>query len=904
MNLKNSSVFFLGLALPALLVFKTMLLPGPAVWGDAPYFYPERLKELVAEPYIWTGWGENFGGINNLLWIYPLMLLYGLLHTLLGLTNDTIIRILFYFPAIVSAFVTPIFFAKYLGYQKIVQFFTSLLYGLNTYFLLLIDGGQVGIALAYGIFPLTLLTLRKLIDLISIKNFYLAVISLLILTITDVRFGAIALFTVGAWWIVELVSSRKFYLIKNLLALAFLGASILFVGSYWFIPLGLIDSGIRVNFYGSQFITLFHSLFLFQPHWPLNEFGKVSPPPFYFIGIPILILGGLLFSARSRAFFGQRPTSLLLGFLLFAFLAKGSSPPFGGWYEWMVANVPFGVALRDTSKFFAPLLLFGGVLSGIFIESFVGFLKIKVTPLHKSVTFAVSFFIIAASYVYLLFLIYPAIGGQLRGVLSSSEFSQDFSIIHKKLSQQEGFFRTAWFPERHPLGFHTEEKPTLNAKLLVEERPFASLNVGTFDAFNFMHQKEFLDWFDLLGIKYLIFSGDPRKINLNEEEKKNWDELLGLTATTSGLILEDWGTSFPVYSVPTPKPQIFAVDKLVIVVGSDDIYEKIKKLDKQFSVGNQPFVFLEDGKFDPRNLQDIASDSAVLVFNEKAEIDLTMSFLQKYFVAPQQAKMSRWAMRDQQDYLKWKYELLTRNIDIKEFDYARGIAFSTVLGEKITFDITVPNDAEYILAARTMQRDTDESLELQFFGTMSVTNNEAGKFEWYIREGLPLKKGVHEVSFKNNGAMNVFNAVALIPKEEWEEQQQLTRNFLGHFKVIKIDGVNDEQELRGMVGTKWIPVEHNQISPVRYKVTIPKQGRWIVFTDSYNPKWQLKKGVEFLPSYPFYSMINGFYFDHRWKDTEVVFRGQEDVRWGMYFSAISILFLAVVFLWQYSKKYD
>ena len=90
------------------------------------------------------------------------------------------------------------------------------------------------------------------------------------------------------------------------------------------------------------------------------------------------------------------------------------------------------------------------------------------------------------------------------------------------------------------------------------------------------------------------------------------------------------------------------------------------------------------------------------------------------------------------------------------------------------------------------------------------------------------------------------------------------------------------------------------INPVRYKVN-PPQNNWIIFTDSYHSQWKLKKGREFLPSYPLYSMINGFYVLPNWQDIEITFVGQEHVLWGGYISLAAIFSLAVIFLWFYSK---
>lgn len=881
---KYNILVFLGLAVPTLLAFRAFFTPSPLVWGDAPYFYPEGLKELVAKPYLWTDNGNNFGGINSLLWLSPLMFVYGILHKLFGLDNDLIIRILFYFPATLLSLITPIFFARYLGYSRVVQFFTSLVYTLNTYFLLLVDGGQVGVALAYGFFPLTLLFLRKLIDTPRFKNFLCSLFFLIVLSVIDSRIAAIGILALVVWVFIDWIENRQGNTVKNLKFLILLIFLTIAVNSYWIIP-SLIVGNLSVSVSSLQLISLLNPLLLFQPHWPGNEFGKVFPPPFYFVGIPLLVFGSLF--ARQR-----KVLVLVTCYLLFAFLVKGETPPFGEWYEWVVRNVPFAVAFRDSTKFFAPLLLFGGVLIGINVERIGGLLKSFLAP------FAV--------YAYLLFLIHPALLGGLNGVLSGRELPHDFKVIYENLRENSSFFRTAWFPERHPFGFHTEGKQALDAKRLLEERPFASLNVGTYDAFNFVHDSSFLEWFDLLGIKYLVFSGDPRTFQLNEMQQQDWNNLLTLTASTSGLLKEDWGVSFPVYSLVDTKPHIFSVDKLIAVIGSEDIYQKLKEKDKNFSVGNQAFVFLEDGKFDPRNLQGIASQSAILVFTEKDEIDLTMSFLQKHFVSPREATKgvkgpSQWALRSADEYLKWKYEFLINGVDTKEFDYGKGIAFSSVADEWIYFDIDVLSDGEYVFATRTLTRDKDEQLGIDLFYGSPITYNTKYHFEWYIREGFSLKKGQKRVAFKNINGFHALNTVAFVPKKDWEEAQKLTQNFLRDFPVVRIDGKGDEQELQQLANvSQWRQVDYEMINPTHYKVA-PPQNNWIVFTDSFNPRWRLKTGKEVLSSYPLYSMINGFYIDPNWQDIEITFVGQEYVRWGGYISLAAIFSLAVIFLWFYSK---
>lgn len=863
---KSNFAFLLGLAIPALFVFKSLILPGPAVWGDAPYFFPQALRELTSGPYAWSSFGNNFGATNSFLWIYPLMFLYGLLHSLFGLNNDVIIRLLFYIPAVMFSFGGPVLFARYLGFSRIVQFFASLIYALNTYFLLVVDGGQIGVALAYGLFPLALLHLRKLAVRPSFIQFFgsLAIFSLLM--VGDVRFAVIAVFTLALWLFVDYLVVRR-YEAKGMRFLFLFALTTIALSLYWLIPMSRLGTGtLSADVSKLQLLSLLNSLFLFQPHWPLNEFGKVFPPPFYFTGIPLLVFGGLFWIKDKKIW------SIALLVLIFAFLVKGETSPLGGIYSWVV-NLPFGLAFRDSTKFFAPLLLFAGVLVGTTGETIGKLLKNNPTLLRSGVGLL--------GYLYLLFLVHPAMLGNLNGVLAGREFPRDFEAIHQELATEENFSRTAWFPERSPFAFHIERKPALDAKYLVDERPFASINVGTFDAFNFLHNDQYLDWFDLLGIKYLVFSGDPRKVSLNQEEREDWDTLLNLAAGKNELEKVDWGTTFPIYKVPTTKPHIFGVSKLVVVVGGDGIYQEIKDVNSNFSIGNQGFVFFEDGKFNPLSLQGLPKDSAILAFVSKNETDLAMSFLQEYFVSPSESLTSEWAVRNPDDYLRYKYEFLIKGVDIKEFDYSEGIAFSSVRGEKISWNLPIPYSGDYVLAVRTL---SNESI-----------------YSWDISD-IYLERGVYPLILTNDTDFKVVNVVALIPKEAWDKAEELARNFTGKFEVVRLDEPSGIERLISLTeDVKWQKVQHEMVSPAHYRATVPESAHWIVFTDTYDAEWKLTKGAEVAESIPFYSMVNGFYVKSS-EDIEIVFEGQKRVNQGIFISGVSLLSLAVIFLWFYSKR--
>lgn len=854
-------MFLLLLFVPVVLVFKNFFLPNPLAWGDAPYYYPEGLIGWLSGPYVWSDMGANFGGVNFFLWISPLMYLYGLLGSVFKFGNDLTIRLIFYFPSLILSLIGPYLFARYLKFSKLVAFFSSFVFTLNTYYLLLVDGGQVGVALAYGIFPFTLLFLKRLADSPSKRNFFVGLLTSVLLTAVDPRISIIAFIALLIWLFVEWLGGERKPL-KNLPFIVLVGLLIIAINLYWVIPLFKIGGGVMsLEVSKLKLLSLINPLLLFQPHWPGNIYGVISYPPFYFVLLPFFIFAGLLLKNKSKTLL-----TLLLLFLIFAFLVKGETAPLGGVYSFLVNTIPLGSAFRDSSKFFIPLILFAGILIGSTIENIIK--RFKVNNI-------ISFIVLIVCYLYLLFLIAPALSGNLNFVLSDRKHSQDYQMIYQTLKKDEGFYRTVWFPEKYPLAFETSNNPAVEAKTLVNNRPFAVLNASE-DVFNFLNNPGFVEWFRVLGIKYLILSGSPRNITPTLKDKENWEEIKDLIGKTPGLEKKDWGISIPVYEVSDTRPKVFAVDKLTAVVGPEPLFSS-----------SLPFaaVYFEDGKFDPRLFEGLNKDSVKILFNGKEELDLTMSFLQRHFAG---YSKSGWANYNGADYLKYKYQLLIRGVVFRDFDYGKGISFSTEKGERIEFDLKAEMAGEYILAVRSW----GEAIKLDFEGNIvSISPSQKDNFSWYTKQ-VSLKKGNHKLILENQGGTQIVNVAALVPIAEWNKAQAFSKTYLAHF------GTTTENKL----SDKWRSVDFEKISPVRYEITAPKDSYWVILADSYHAEWKLKQGELFHDSLPVFSMLNAFYMEPNWTKTDIVFKGQEAFRWGLWFSVVTVLSLTIVYLYFKADK--
>lgn len=828
----RKSLGWLLILLPVLWVFRQIFFGNLPVWGDAPFFYPEGLKEFFSEPLTWTVRNVSFGGVNSILWISPIMFLMGILDKLLLLGSNAIIRILFYFPSVILSLVGVYFLARYLRLSKITEFFSLLTYLLSTYYILLVDGGQIGVMLAYGIFPLVILFGKRMLDKTNVSSFFLFLLSSFVLTIADPRILLISYITLFIWQLFENW--------KKIFFLIFSGLLLIPLNFYWLFPLIKIkNEALSLGVSSLQLSSLLNSLLLYAPHWPANVFGKVNHPPFYFALVPVLIFASVFFRKERRILI------FAFLFLTFSFLAKGTNSPLGNLYSYLI-NLPFGFAFRDSSKFFIPLILFGGIL--------IGETANRIQSKFQSRTWSRSILVLV--YFYLLSLIHPALLGNLNFILGGRKMDNSFQTIYQNLNADNSSFKTLWFPEKHPLAFETLEKPAASTRDLVLLKPFAFMNASN-DVFNFLNSSKYVDWLRVLGVRYLFLPGDARNINPTEDEMKDWQTISDLVSKTPGLKKLDWGLSFPAYEVDDIYPQTYSVKELVGVVGPELV-----------SSGHSlaPSIYFEDGKLDPNLLNGKSEKSLKIYFNGKDTSDLTMSFLQKYFVSVSDNISSQWAVYGRNEYLNTKYELLIRGYLYKDYDYGKGIAFSTKKGEKITFKFAVAEKGKYILAKRT--------------GTFDKQN-----FYWTLEEKA-LAKGSFEYNFENKPGFEVLNVVALIPIKDFEDAQKQSDVFVKHFGVIT------EKDLANQ---SWKEVSLSPEGTLKYKLENNQEGYWIVFSQNYHPLWNFKKGVEYYKPVPVYSMINGFYVEPDWGDLHIEFRGQEYFRWGVWVSGITFLLLMIFF---------
>jgi hypothetical protein len=377
---------------------------------------------------------------------------------------------------------------------------------------------------------------------------------------------------------------------------------------------------------------------------------------------------------------------------------------------------------------------------------------------------------------------------------------------------------------------------------------------------------------------------------LGDEETQNWNGLIDRIDQNPLLKKENWGVDVPAYSLADTLPHIYSLNKIVTVVGSDDIYDQVSNFQKA------GFVFYEDGKFDPRVMEGTGNKSAVVVFNNKEMKDLIFSFLQKFFVGTAAANTNEWAYYKPTDYLLYKYQLEMRGLKYNDFDYDKGLSFSTQANEKISFTLDIPEDGNYILAFRTMQSNGAQGIDFIFQDQQKMYLPKAGTFGWFDQK-VNLKKGKRTVTLVNKGGLVVVNTLALVPEEDWVKADALANIFVNHFSVVKTKDVSKIAQ-----STNWQRVKYVKTSTNTLRLENLGEDNWIVFSDSYNSLWKLVMRSLENRSIPLYSAVNTFYKNSDWQEAEIIFTGQKEVRWGIYSSTVSILILGIIFLWFLPRK--
>lgn len=528
-------------------IFRAWLTFNLISSGDMGFFHREQILNYFNPPFMWETFRNlGFGG-NALLsqGVYFYNLPLGILGNYLDF--GIIERIIWFWPILLAGFLSPLFLASTIKlFPKNFFPLVTFIYFLNTYFFIIMGGGQLTVALGYITIPIAFALFINAVNnfkLFKILFFNLVFTSLILFDFRFVYIFTVILFLYAFFCCITITSlSEILTLSKKYITIFFFSVMVILgTQSYWLLPFLFFRNNpvesVTTAYTSAQAVKYFsfaefeHSFSLLHPLWPENIFGKVGFMKPEFILLPILAYSGLFFLRRSKINPDQigiksqklnnnetmqqwNNDKLILFFALLgligAFLAKGAKEPFGDVYIWLFDNIPGFVMFRDSTKWYTLTALSYSILIPYSIYKIYEWLKshnkFSIFPtslkLHGASKFHNIFLILVIG--YLLFLIRPAIVGEVGGTLKTVIVPQEYIKLKNFLIQDKNFSRVLWVPSLQRFTFYSDIHPAISGKDFFDTYE----QYGVIAALQKNNTEELLQE---SGVKYVIIPDDTQK---------------------------------------------------------------------------------------------------------------------------------------------------------------------------------------------------------------------------------------------------------------------------------------------------------------------------------------------------------------------------------------------------------
>lgn len=881
--------------------------PGLRVAFDFHYYYPELTRQFVGFPNIWRELATDGMGlfVAPTLSIWPILFTYGLM----SLVNIPF-TVMTYLLLIVFLSVGTYFIRKLLASYNVDttgQIIGSLVFLVNSYIILLIDGGQLYLAFGYVVLPGAFWAYIQVIE--QKKIFYSVLFLFLTLAMSVIDFRSLYIFAILIALSVffEIVTCRGKGLLnflgQNSLLAILAGFLILGFHMFWilpllwsrmdYLPLGY-SSISQLNYL--SFSTLSHSIYLYQPHWYKNVFGVITGVDFMFIFFPIMVFMAPILIRKSKlvAFW-------LMIALISTFFSKGTQLPFPQIYDFAFQFVPGFALFRDPTKFYYLIALSYSILIGLTFNR----LNELVKP--KKLMIGLSMLII----LYLIFLVRPVYLGQMTGLFTKPYLQDEYFSQARMFETDRDFGRILWLPDLAPIGYQDNNHPAVLGYLLSQKRPFLVATVGTYQTLNFLTASNFTgELLDVAGIKYVTLPPlDPRRvINVDQYSPDQfkaynsfWNQLKAQPYVES-VVAEKTST----LKLRNSQQRVFIPNNSWWVVGSDDLYLESTH-SARVGLSKNALVFSEESLGMGSWLDKFKGISIFL--NNKGLTDLAGTFLdrtQVYFPSVQlmnEPNSAGWWKRSATDFIPFR-EFLHEKYSLDSQDFSLGGGWAIAEGDK---ELTITGRSlrsEGILLARVME--STQSGQISFWqggkeigivntkrvNSPNVTKKISGDmptedevfeysradFRWfkvgYLSDDMPI-------TLRTEGNLNVVNAVAVVSESEWQQIQQKVDNLRGNIKSYS--------DLKAHASLS-AQINFEQINPSQYKVVVDglTRGQMVVLSNNYSPHWVLNDQR----SVPVYSFLNGFWVE---KDG-VYILNYSPQRWvipGMIVSGFTVLVFVI-----------
>lgn len=501
------------------------------VGGDWPTYYQEFLQEQRILPSLWSTFRGAAGAVTPLLNLetFQSSLIVPWVNWI-GLSWNLVYKVGWFGLFLILGAVSSLSLSQIIFYgtkRKWAIAMSVLVYLTNTYVLMVLSGGQMGVALAYALFPLVLVKFIKLGNSVlvenklAVKEILTAGVVLSIQLIFDIRFVYLSAVAASIYWLFSIyqwhIRYKHMPVNGNRLNLVVITISVVtsiglaaLLNAFWLLPtlatasrtvseLGAIyTSSGSVHFF--SFADFSHAFSLLHPNWPENIFGKTYFLAPEFILLPLSAFASLVFISKKN----KRNNLFLIGYFNFLalvgiFLAKGANEPLGALYLWLFDHIPGFVMFRDPTKWYVFTAVSFAILIPFTVEMFLDYINSLVSVKKVVALFE---FILRLTIIFLwIFLIRQAFFGGLSGTFRKQEIPHEYLRFTSFITSQPEYFRTLWIPKQSRFGPVSGLHPAFSSEFISNASTAAEFAIR-FDS------PDMQNYLDELAVKYVVVPDD------------------------------------------------------------------------------------------------------------------------------------------------------------------------------------------------------------------------------------------------------------------------------------------------------------------------------------------------------------------------------------------------------------
>ncbi len=338
------------------------LSTSPLVAGDQGWSSISRLKTYFPWPSIWDS-TDGLGGINATFnsFRYPTYAIEGWMAHF-GAHWWLIERVVLYMPDAILIPIAGWYIAREFVGRSRWSLLGALIFASSTY-LLIESSSEVPLALGAAIGCFALVTFIRSLKQLSIKW---AVITSLLMAIdssVDIRPTFISALMMGLYFLVISLTDPTWKTVTKRLGVSALAGSLYLITQlFWLLPLIAYGTNSQLPIAKQpdfNIATLPHSFTGVIAWWT-----GANPAP-YVEGIlnpTFMVLPLAAFIVLLRKQVSAETLWLALCAIIFAFLGKTNTAPFGNIYNWMFSHLPAFNLFREGSKFLYPVVAAYGAL--------------------------------------------------------------------------------------------------------------------------------------------------------------------------------------------------------------------------------------------------------------------------------------------------------------------------------------------------------------------------------------------------------------------------------------------------------------------------------------------------------------------------------------------------------------